>query len=134
MMSARRPWLASFLFAFFSFVLVGSAQAAPQFNVTTAGADIVIYTINEPKVQQRTADYPQATFQVGDLITVSASSCCCQTGGIGRTWKRYVDPSGKDSDRLYHGLIQLPGRPMTRIQNLMGKLWTFLRAPRLRFH
>lgn len=45
---------------------------------------------------------------------------CVQTGGTGLTWKRYVDPSGKDSDRLYHGFIQLPGRPMMRIQNLIG--------------
>ena len=34
---------------------------------------------------------------------------CVQTGGAGKTWKRYVDPSGPNSDRLYHGLIQIPG-------------------------
>ena len=28
-----------------------------------------------------------------------------QTGGHGATWKRYVDPSGANSDRLYHGLV-----------------------------
>ena len=25
------------------------------------------------------------------------------------TWKRYVDPQGPNADRLYHGLIEIPG-------------------------
>ena len=44
----------------------------------------------------------------GDIITVQAGGCV-QTGGSGDTWKRYVDPSGSNSDRLYHGLIPIPG-------------------------
>src|SRR5689334_14130347 len=47
-------------------------------------------------------------FQAGDVVTVQAGGCV-QTGGSGSTWKRYVDPSGPNSDRLYHGLIYIPG-------------------------
>ncbi len=32
-----------------------------------------------------------------------------QSGGGGQTWHRYVDPTGPDSDHLYHGLISYPG-------------------------
>ena len=34
---------------------------------------------------------------------------CVQTGGSGRTWKRYVDPTGSQSDTRYFGLINIPG-------------------------
>ena len=44
----------------------------------------------------------------GDEIVVDACGCV-QTGGVGKTWKRYVDPQGPNSDRLYHGVIVMDG-------------------------
>ncbi len=67
-----------------------------------------VWRIDTPDVQQKETNYPQITFAPGDSISVTAGGCV-QTGGIGLTWKRYVDPSGKNSDHLYHGLIDLPG-------------------------
>ena len=48
---------------------------------------------------------------------------CCQTGGHGKTWKRYVDPQGPNSDRLYHGLVWVPGATsgLVRLQGVIGK-------------
>ena len=64
--------------------------------------------VDEPTVTRRLSTYPQITFRPGDRVTVQAGGCV-QTGGHGKTWKRYVNPSGPNSDRLYHGLIQIPG-------------------------
>lgn len=77
----------------------------PQF--TTIDANTVRVRIDQPNVTQRSTDYPTVKFQPGDTVTVNAGGCV-QTGGSGSTWKRYVDPSGDNSDRLYHGRIQIP--------------------------
>ena len=80
-------------------------------------------------------------------ITVKACGCV-QTGGIGKTWKRYVNPAGPKSDHLYRGLIRVsdpaklglttsptvPG--LVRIQDLMaaqsaGRYWTVNKATTL---
>lgn len=42
----------------------------------------------------------------GDRVEFGACGCV-QTGGKGKTWKRYVNPSGANSDRLYHGGVIL---------------------------
>jgi hypothetical protein len=76
-------------------------------------------TIIEPVVNQATAGY-QILFAPGDQVVVTASGCV-QTGGSGLTWKNYVNPSGANSDKLYHGLIQLPGTQMVRINTIVGK-------------
>jgi hypothetical protein len=52
-----------------------------------------VWRITEPVVTQPTSEYPQIKFQPGDAVFVHAAGCV-QTGGHGRTWKRYVDPSG----------------------------------------
>jgi|SRR5215213_280693 len=41
-----------------------------------------------------------------DRITIRACGCV-QTGGKNKTWKRYVNPSGPNSDKLYHGVIAM---------------------------
>jgi hypothetical protein len=64
--------------------------------------------IDEPNVKVPSEEFRQVTYRPGDDVTVDAGGCA-QTGGSGRTWKRYVDPQGPNSDRLYHGLIWLPG-------------------------
>jgi C1A family cysteine protease len=64
---------------------------------------------------------PQISIQPGDVIEVTAGGCV-QTGGHGKTWKRYVNPSGPGSDKLYFGSINIPGRTqgLTPIRNLSG--------------
>ena len=64
--------------------------------------------IYNPIVNQEVTEYPTIRFQPNDSIKVNATGCV-QTGGKGLTWKRYVNPSGPNSDRLYYGLIWIPG-------------------------
>jgi hypothetical protein len=66
------------------------------------------WRIDEPNVKQPTTPYPQILFRPGDQVRVGGGGCV-QTGGHGITWKRYVDPLGDNSDRLYHGLVLIPG-------------------------
>ena len=75
--------------------------------------------ITEPVVTTKQTPYP-LSFQRGDHVTVSGGGCV-QTGGIGATWKRYVDPAS-DND-LYHGLITIPGATGTldRLLNVVGR-------------
>ncbi|HVS82415.1 MAG TPA: hypothetical protein VHE60_11850 [Pyrinomonadaceae bacterium] len=81
-------------------------------------------TINQPNVRKRLTPYSNVVFAPGDNVRVSASGCV-QTGGFGPTWKRYVNPSGPDSDHLYHGLIRIPsatpGSGPTRIKDVIGR-------------
>lgn len=66
------------------------------------------YRIDEPEVRQRITEYPTVTFTPGEVIRITAGGCV-QTGGHGKTWKRYVNPEGADGSRLYHGLVWIPG-------------------------
>jgi hypothetical protein len=83
------------------------AQADGRVTHTVSG-NTETWRIDEPNVKQRVTPYSQIRFQPGDHVTIQASGCV-QTGGSGNTWKRYVNPSGPDADRLYHGLIWIPG-------------------------
>jgi hypothetical protein len=60
-----------------------------------------------PTVTQKETEYSGIVLQAGDIIHVEAGGCV-QTGGRGLTTKRYVNPSGENADRLYHGLISIP--------------------------
>jgi hypothetical protein len=75
-------------------------------------------SVHEPVVNQ-----PATTYSIrvpgGRHIHIDAGGCV-QTGGHGKTWKRYVDPiSGKG---LYHGLIDIPGvtNGLQQLQGLVG--------------
>jgi hypothetical protein len=68
------------------------------------------WLITEPQVNVPNKSYDQIVLHEGDQVAFEAGGCV-QTGGWGRTTKRYVDPSGPNSDRLYHGLVKLPGMP-----------------------
>jgi hypothetical protein len=70
--------------------------------------EVEIVQISQPNVKQPTTDYPSVTFMPGDSVVVTATGCV-QTGGIGKTWKRYVNPSGGDAERYYFGEIWIPG-------------------------
>ena len=80
-------------------------------------------TINKPNVTQPETLYPAIVFAPGDTVEVNANGCV-QTGGWGSTWKRYVNPWGDNSDRLYHGLIRIPtatpGGGLVRIQSVIS--------------
>jgi hypothetical protein len=79
--------------------------------------------IDQPEVRRPITDYPMITFRPGDLVRIQAGGCV-QTGGRGRTWKQYVDPSGDNADRLYHGLILIPGmRGLRRIKDVVGQTY-----------
>ena len=89
--------------------------------------------IEQPPVKQHIKKYYGVNFEPGDRVTISAGGCV-QTGGAGKTWKRYVDPEGPNSDRLYHGLIWIPGvtgglpilkapQPAKRLQEVINKVF-----------
>lgn len=88
---------------------------------TPNGPNQTVCRIDEPIVTQRLTDYPQVTFRAGDRVTVSAGGCV-QTGGAGATWKRYVNPSGPNSNRLYWGTISIPGatQGVVRLSDVIG--------------
>jgi hypothetical protein len=67
--------------------------------------------------------YPSITFGQGDRIKILGAGGCVQTGGIGKTSKRYVDPLGDNADRLYHGLINVLGvtQGPWRLSGLIGQ-------------
>jgi hypothetical protein len=86
------------------------------------------WKITEPIVNQRQAPYNSVRFQPGDGITIQAGGCV-QTGGSGRTWKRYVDPRADDAPTLYYGTIWIPGvlgdQPpnVLHVKDALGTRW-----------
>ena len=84
----------------------GVAVCIPNFDKSD-----ITCTIHQPVVDQRSQNgyrYSNVVFQPGDLVTITAGGCV-QTGGVGKTWKRYVNPSGPNADHLYFGTIGIPG-------------------------
>jgi hypothetical protein len=60
-----------------------------------------------PNVLSPQTNYPSLTFQAGDTVAISASGCA-QTGGSGKTWKRFLLPI-PSSDHKYFGKISIAG-------------------------
>lgn len=84
-----------------------------------------VWRIDEPPVDGPRKDYPEIRFRKGDVVKVEAGGCV-QTGGGGKTWKRYVDPEGDNTDRLYFGQIWIPGTQtgtpgLVPIRNIVGQ-------------
>jgi len=104
------------VFLFLCVTAMGNAQA--KVNCSQSGTTINC-RIDQPTVTQRRTEYRAIVFKPNDTILVNAGGCV-QTGGSGATWKRFVNPSGPNSDRLYHGLISIPGRTEERIQGVVG--------------
>ena len=96
---------------------VASCQDNPGHTVTTC-------RIDRPVVTQRAFQYRNVRFRPGDVVTVEAGGCV-NAGGRAGGWRRFVDPTGRDADGLYHGLIRIPGHPpgggLVRIQTLVGR-------------
>ncbi|HEX2686341.1 MAG TPA: hypothetical protein VHN14_06975 [Kofleriaceae bacterium] len=97
------------------------AYTADRVTCTAESSTVDRCRIEEPNVRQPATDYPGIRFRPGDSVTVSAGGCV-QTGGKGKTWKRYVDPLGDNADRLYHGLIAIPGATagLIRLAGILG--------------
>jgi hypothetical protein len=82
-----------------------------------------IYRVDEPDVNSRESVYKEIQFKPGDSVQIIDAGGCAQTGGHGKTWKRWVNPSGPNSDMLYHGLILIPGMPaLARVQDVGNKV------------
>ncbi len=81
-------------------------------------------TIDQPNVTQHETTYPSVLFAPGDIVEATADGCV-QTGGLGNTWKRYLNPSGPNSVSLYHGLIRIPtgtkDSALVRINTVIGR-------------
>lgn len=96
--------------------------SVPQPAITQIDANTIKVRLDMPPVNRQCTSLPQVKFQPFDTVTVNAGGCV-QTGGKGKTWKRYVDPSGDNADRLYHGLISIPTETtgLERIQSVMRR-------------
>ena len=81
-----------------------------------------ICTVNEPVVNEPTSIY-NIQLNAGDRVRIDAGGCV-QTGGSGKTWKRYVDP--QSSNGLYHGTMFVPGvtNGLTELLSLVGNTYT----------
>ncbi len=88
--------------------LIATAQSTDEKITHTVNGNTETWRIDKPSVKKPGTEYRQIKFQPGDRITIQADGCV-QTGGIGDTWKRYVNPSGDNTEQFYHGLIQIPG-------------------------
>ncbi len=73
----------------------------------TNTSQVTVWRIEQPNTAAPASNYPQVQFQPGDQFRVLAGGCD-QTGGMGRTWKLYVNPQGDNTNHLYHGLIFVP--------------------------
>ena len=94
-----------------------SCQDSPGHTVTTC-------RIDRPVVTQRAFQYRGIRFRSGDVVTIEAGGCVA-TGNSADSWRRFVDPTGRDANRLFHGLIRIPGHPpgggLVRLQTLVGR-------------
>jgi hypothetical protein len=116
--------------------LVQRNDVFPDLGTASARAPLppkkVEVDITRPVVTEGAFDYKSVVFRSGDTVAIDAGGCV-QTGGHGRTWKRYVNPSGPNSDHLYFGSMEIPavsdfgsGSPadiltQTRFSSLIGK-------------
>ena len=61
------------------------------------------WVIPQPPVNAASTTMSSYVFHPNDEVLVQAGGCV-QTGGLGKTWKRYVDPLG-GSNQYYFGEI-----------------------------
>src|SRR5262245_39258852 len=69
--------------------------------------DTTVWHVDGPNVRQAHTEYPRIRVQLGDQIKVTAGGCV-QTGGVGATWKRYVDARGGPGI-MYSGTVRMNG-------------------------
>lgn len=98
----------------FFVILLSALSSKAQLNTAESVITLPVegndkhFKITEPNVRQRRTEYPSIIFKPGDIVEFRAGGCV-QTGGSGLTWKRYVLPTGPNSDRFYHGMVMIPG-------------------------
>jgi hypothetical protein len=125
--------LLQFLTIFFICMLVSLANCPPSFAYPDQQNEVIqhrvtpnglteTWFITQPNVKQAETAYTQIVFRRGDKIVIDSDGCV-QTGGHGRTWKRYVNPSGSNSNRYYFGLIRINGvtNGLERISRYIGR-------------
>ncbi len=88
--------------------------------------------IEQPDVTHAETVYSKVVFALNDTVYVDGDGCV-QTGShlfSGSTWKRFVNPSGRNADHLYHGLVRIPGgrllgtdvgNSLTPIEHVVGR-------------
>jgi hypothetical protein len=96
-------------------VLLAAALAGPFTSSASASSvncvptSLATYcTISEPTVTQPATSYPEVRLYAGQHVRVTDVGGCVQTGGSGKTWKRFLDPIS-DSPGLYQGTLEIPG-------------------------
>jgi hypothetical protein len=120
-----------------SLCFIASLLAAPCLfsqekvsSVTSNNGNTITWTINEPDVKKSSEAFYQIKFQKDDEIYVTAGGCN-QTGGIGKTWKRYVNPSGDGNAYYYFAKIQIPGvtSGLVRMEQFLNRNLIFTLTP-----
>jgi hypothetical protein len=95
----------------------------PRCADRTATGTIKCY-VEQPDVKHHETSYPGIVFAPKDVVYVQADGCV-QSGGVGATWHRYVNPIGPNADRFYHGLIRIPtgtsNSALVRIATVINK-------------
>jgi Dockerin type I domain len=129
----RLAWCALYVFVSITILLSTSTNALESgkcgkddcsISVTQTGPNTERVNITRPVVTQPFFDYKSIVVVSGDQIGIDAGGCV-QTGGVGNTWKRYVNPSGPNSSRLYFGSIEIPGvLTKTRFSAILGQTIT----------
>jgi hypothetical protein len=99
-------------------------------SVTSNNGNTITWTINEPNVKKSSEPFTQIRFQKNDEIYVTAGGCV-QTGGHGKTWKRYVNPSGDGTAYYYFAKIQIPGvtSGLVRMDKFLNRKLVFPLTP-----
>jgi hypothetical protein len=100
-----------------------SDRTSEALSAPTAHDSTFSIRIDRPRVDVPSYTLDTPVLQNGDRVEITDAGGCVQTGGSGRTWKRYVDPSGSGSDHFYHGLIYVPGamEHPTRIHDVLKR-------------
>jgi hypothetical protein len=124
-----RPWqIVGFIFICVLIILPwcppSFADEGDEVITHTASPDGLVEEWNVicPNVKLPLVLYPNIRFHKGDKIMIQSGGCV-QTGS-GR--KRYVNPSGPNSDRFYFGQILIPGvtPSLQRISSYINKSYT----------
>ncbi|MEO7119691.1 MAG: hypothetical protein ABIY62_01265 [Ginsengibacter sp.] len=99
-------------------------------SVTSNNGNTITWTISEPNVKRPSEAFYQIKFQKNDEIYITAGGCA-QTGGHGKTWKRYVNPSGDGTAYNYFAKIQIPGVTygLARMEQFLNRKLIFTLNP-----
>jgi hypothetical protein len=87
-------------------------------------ANTELVDITRPVVTLPSFDYESIVLGSGDSITIDDAGGCVRIGGPG-TWKRYVNPSGPNTDQFFFGSIRIRvadlGSAPARIFDVLGE-------------